>query len=115
MVRFEQTVTGLESVGLPFNRHRHKSGRLDSDQRPPAPKAGALPGFATPSERILAAGFEPATSRLEGARSGSAELRENGRGGNRTRGLRIAMRRSPNMSYTPNKKAGQTVPCLAGS
>ena len=24
------------------------SGRLDSNQRPPAPKAGALPGCATP-------------------------------------------------------------------
>jgi hypothetical protein len=28
------------------------SGRLDSNQRPPAPKAGALPGCATPRHRI---------------------------------------------------------------
>jgi hypothetical protein len=35
---------------LIFNRARNKdwSGRLDSNQRPPAPKAGALPGCATP-------------------------------------------------------------------
>ena len=28
------------------------SGRLDSNQRPPAPKAGALPGCATPRHLV---------------------------------------------------------------
>ena len=30
----------------------HKSGRLDLNQRPPAPEAGALPGYATPRIRL---------------------------------------------------------------
>src|SRR5476649_1159646 len=29
-----------------------QSGRLDLNQRPPAPEAGALPGYATPRKRI---------------------------------------------------------------
>ena len=39
-----------EDVGSdPYRRELGEwSGRLDSNQRPPAPKAGALPGCATP-------------------------------------------------------------------
>ena len=37
--------TGLDRWNV---RRRHWSGRLDLNQRPPAPKAGALPGCATP-------------------------------------------------------------------
>ena len=33
------------------NRDLAESGRLDLNQRPPAPKAGALPGCATPRKR----------------------------------------------------------------
>ena len=37
-----------------LNYRRKWSGRLDSNQRPPAPKAGALPNCATPrSSRYL--------------------------------------------------------------
>ena len=49
-----------------------KSGRQDSNLRPPVPKTGALPGCATPrlklmlsiirEERVGATGFEPATT-----------------------------------------------------
>src|SRR5205823_2095009 len=55
------------------NRRRHLlsaaygskkwSGRLDSNQRPPAPKAGALPGCATP--RLLRSYHPPSRRRLE--------------------------------------------------
>lgn len=30
-----------------------KSGRQDSNLRPPAPKAGAIPGYATPRKSLL--------------------------------------------------------------
>src|SRR5262245_16402528 len=39
------------------------SGRLDSNQRPPAPKAGALPGCATPRLLKNTSGIEQGTSR----------------------------------------------------
>src|SRR5690349_1598545 len=32
---------------------RYESGRLDLNQRPPAPEAGALPGYATPRKRQI--------------------------------------------------------------
>ena len=37
------------------------SGRLDSNQRPPAPKAGALPGYATPRPSLEASTCAVAT------------------------------------------------------
>ena len=39
----------------PSDRNVKESGRRDSDPRPPAPKAGALPGCATPRNRPFGA------------------------------------------------------------
>jgi hypothetical protein len=46
---FEPLTRGLEGrCSSPSELLARWSGRLDSNQRPPAPKAGALPGCATP-------------------------------------------------------------------
>jgi hypothetical protein len=60
---------------------RKWSGRLDSNQRPPAPKAGALPGCATPRPEE---GDYP-TSRNEGAGLGDWAMSRRKRGPNRLR------------------------------
>jgi hypothetical protein len=46
---------GRRSVQLSYGRRIRQSGRPDSNRGPPAPKAGALPGCATPrrEQRIL--------------------------------------------------------------
>ena len=36
-----------------FADRGHESGRLDLNQRPPAPEAGALPGYATPRKFLV--------------------------------------------------------------
>ena len=59
-----ERVTGVEPASsawkaevLPLNHTRVRwSGRLDSNQRPSAPKADALPNCATPRERWLSIG-----------------------------------------------------------
>jgi hypothetical protein len=49
---FEPLTRGLEGrCSSPSELLARWSGRLDSNQRPPAPKAGALPGCATPRLR----------------------------------------------------------------
>ena len=49
-------ITSLEGWGSAFELHPHstfrRSGREDSNLRPPAPKAGALPGCATPRQGL---------------------------------------------------------------
>ena len=48
---FEPMTRGLEGrCSSPSELLARWSGRLDSNQRPPAPKAGALPGCATPRQ-----------------------------------------------------------------
>jgi putative transposase len=65
---FDDETCRLEPIDNPFGpkllpmspewTRLYWSGRLDSNQRPPAPKAGALPGCATPRPRmILSAGW----------------------------------------------------------
>ena len=47
-----QSRTGV-SYNLMEQRCLRQSGRLDLNQRPPAPEAGALPGYATPRKQIV--------------------------------------------------------------
>src|SRR5688572_13309550 len=73
MVPLEKTTGAAMAPVLAQKLHSEKwSGRLDSNQRPPAPKAGALPGCATPRlkwhypTRILAVRFRtPAVPQSE--------------------------------------------------
>src|SRR5258708_38759850 len=60
------------------------SGRLDSNQRPPAPKAGALPGCATPRlcDQLFQFVCNSANARqLRAATVAKADVEENGLGG----------------------------------
>src|SRR5262245_47192927 len=57
-----------------YNPEVKWSGRLDSNQRPPAPKAGALPGCATPRYqplRFYRTPRRPATNRADVGRGDS--------------------------------------------
>jgi hypothetical protein len=45
-----------------INSALHLSGRLDSNQRPPAPKAGALPSCATPRTIVIANFYQQRTN-----------------------------------------------------
>ena len=49
----QKSVVGQATESLKLKAKSKKwSGRLDSNQRPPAPKAGALPGCATPRPEV---------------------------------------------------------------
>ena len=49
------------TIKKPPPKRRGQSGWQDSNLRPPAPKAGAIPGYATPRNKLGAVreGFEP--------------------------------------------------------
>src|SRR5512144_3135266 len=44
----QRCFAGRSNLAARPSHHVKESGRPDSDRRPPAPKAGALPGCATP-------------------------------------------------------------------
>ena len=70
--RRRQGPSGAESRGAPGGGKW--SGRADLNGRPPAPKAGALPGCATPRPAYLTTLYRPGRRRLQSRERGRRRL-----------------------------------------